>query len=189
VGLLYLAFLDEGATMIELTHGTDNTNLTWTTPISVFQDAAYDDIRDPSVHLVSGVIYLSFLRHEISTGNYELCYTKANVSDLAFSAPVVVDTSTSAFEDAHIQAGTFFTFPVTAIIYEKASTLYLCFSADNGSTWGAPVLAQTAFSPTEDCDMVFLKHTGSLTQDFIVIWAQGTAGSRHIITRMGHFEE
>jgi hypothetical protein len=37
--------------------------------------------------------------------------------------------------------------------------------------------------------MAFLEETGSLTRDFIIIWAQGGAGSRNIITRMGSFIE
>jgi len=189
-GLLYLAFLDEAATLIQISHGTDNINLTWSTPVTIFQDPAYDDVRDPSMHLKDNVIHLSFLRHNTSTGNYELCYTKGNISDLIFSMPVVVDSSTSKFEDAHIQVGTYFTnVPVAAIAYEKGTTLYLNYSTcDGAASWHTPVQVQTTTMATEDCDMVFLNHGGSLTEDLIIIWseADGT-GMRHIITRMAHF--
>jgi hypothetical protein len=188
-GLLYLAFLDTGLSKIQLSRGTDSTNLNWTAPIIVFEDSGYNDVRDPSVHLVNDVVHLSFLRREISTGNYELCYTQAGVTDLNFLDPVVVDSNSGPYEDAHIQAGTFFSQPAVAIAYEEANTVFLAFSDDNGETWKEPVLVQTSYSPTEDCDMVFLEHTGSLTEDFTVIWAQGGTGYRDIITRMGHFVE
>jgi hypothetical protein len=188
-GLLYLAFLDTGMTKIQLSHGTDTTNLTWTSPITVFEGAGYDNVRDPSMHIVGDVIHISFLRHNTGTGEYELCYTRANVADLNFTKPVVADSNSQTYEDAHIQAGTYFDCPVVAIAYEEGTSLFLGYSADNGVTWNEPVLVQTVFAPTEDCDMVFLKHTGSLAEDLIVIWAQGGGGSRHIITRMGHFVE
>lgn len=188
-GLLYLAFLDTGLSKIQLTHGTDTGNLTWTSPITVFEDSGYDDVRDPSVHLVDDVIHLSFLRHNLSTSEYELCYTYADVSDLNFSTPVVADTHTVSIEDAHVQAGTYFDASVVAIAYQRGDSLYFVYSSDGGATWETPILAQTVYSPTEDCDMVFLEHTGSLTEDVIIIWSQGGTAYRNIITRMGHFVE
>lgn len=187
-GLLYLAFLDTELTNIQLSHGTDNTNLNWTSPITVFEDSNYDDVRDPSVHLVDDVIHLSFLRHDISSGDYELCYTQADISDLIFSTPVVADSLSTPFEDAHVQAGTFYSQPMVAIAYQKQNTVFFVYSQDNGASWNEPIVAQQTYSATEDCDMVFLEQTGSLPQDFILIWTQDIGGGyRNVVTRMGHF--
>ncbi|MCD6218177.1 hypothetical protein J7L05_10035 [bacterium] len=189
-GLLYLAFLDTGLSNIQLSHGTDNTNINWTSPIIVFEDSNYDDVRDPSVHLVGDVIHLSFLRHDISSGDYELCYTQADISDLNFSTPVVADSLATPIEDAHIQAGTYFDASVVAIAYQKQNTAFLVYSHCNGTYWNEPIVAQETYSATEDCDMVFLEQTGSLPQDFILIWTQDIGGgNRNIVTRMGHFTE
>ena len=187
-GLLYLSFLNTGRSNIQLSKGTDNTNLTWTSPITVFEDSGYDDVRDPSVHLVDGVIHLSFLRHDTLSGDYELCYTQADISDLIFTTPVVVDTSTTAIEDAHIQAGTYFDLPIVAIAYQKEDAVYIDYSYCDGVVWKPPTVFQNTSAVSEDCDLVFLERTGSLQQDLIVIWTEEIGGGyRNIVTRMGHF--
>jgi hypothetical protein len=142
------------------------------------------------MHLLNDLIHLTFQRRNKTTTEYELCYTQADVSDLNFSEPVVADTSSASFEDAHVQAGVFFEQQVVGIACQTGDSLYFIISGDNGATWLEPVLVQTSSAKTEDCDMVFLQHTGSLSEDLIIIWAQeDNPGYRNIITRMGHFIE
>ncbi|MBU1023258.1 hypothetical protein KKB99_03125 [bacterium] len=187
-GLLYMAFSDTSMSNIQLSYGLDSTNINWATPSVIYLDAAYNDVRDPGMHIINDIIYLGFNRHNMSSGDYELCFMKANVSDLNFSTPVAAVSSTTPFDDAHIQAGSFFAKDAVAIAYQNNNTVSFTYSSDDGSVWETPVTVQETSANTEDCDMIFMNHTGSLTEDIIVIWSEDNGGGyRDIKTRMGHF--
>jgi len=186
--ILWLAYGKTTLDGIYLAYGSDNTNLTWTDNYLVWQDPAYNDVRDPSMHLVNGVIHLSFVRRNISTGQYELCYTYGDITN-GFSTPVVIDTSASSIEDAHLQFGNYIGYDILGAAYMKESAIYFSFTYDEGNTWQPPEAVQTLSEPAEDPDMIFINHAGSLTQDFIIIWVQGGGENNDCYTRMGHFAE
>lgn len=187
--ILWLAYCKTSLDGIYLAHGDDSTNLTWTDGYLVWQDAGYDDIRDPSMHLVNGVIHLSFLRHNTTTDEYELCYTYGDTTS-GFSTPAVIDTSTSSIEDAHLQFGNYAGgYDIIGAAYMKESGIWFAFSYDDGDTWSEPEAVQTLEEIAEDPDMIFIDHAGSLTEDFIVIWVQGGGDQNDCYTRMGHFVE
>jgi hypothetical protein len=186
--ILWLAYGKTTLDGIYLAYGNDNTNLTWTDNFLVWQDAGYDNVRDPSMHLVNGVIHISFVRHNISTGEYELCYTYGDTTG-GFPDPVVIDSSMSSIEDAHLQFGNYISYDISGAAYMKESAIYFSFSYDDGETWQPPEAVQTLSEPAEDPDMIFINHAGSLTEDLIIIWVQGGGANNDCYTRMGHFIE
>ncbi len=184
--ILWLVYGKTSLDGIYLANGDDSNNTSWTTGYLVWSDAAYDDIRDPSMDLVNGVIHLSFVRREIASGTYELCYTHGDTTD-GFSTPVVIDTSASPIEDAHLQYGNYAGYNIPATAYMKENAIWFALSPDEGNTWQPPEAVQTLSEVAEDPDMIFINHVGSLTQDFIVIWVQGGGSANDCYSRMGFF--
>ncbi len=187
--ILWLVYGKTTLDGIYLAYGTDSSNLTWTDNYLVWSGSGYDDVRDPSMHLVNGVIHISFLRHNTTTDEYELCYTYGDTTS-DFSDPVVIDASADPIEDAHLQFGNYAGgYDVIGAAYMKESGIWFAFSYDDGDTWIEPEAVQTTVEDAEDPDMIFINHAGGLTEDFIVIWVQGGGSLNDCYTRMGHFVE
>jgi hypothetical protein len=186
--ILWLTYGKTTLNGMYMAYGNDADNTSWTSGYVVYQDAAYDDIRDPSLHLVNGVFHISFLRHDTSSGDYELCYTYGDTT-AGFSTPVVIDTSSTPIEDAHLQFGNYLGYDILGVAYMKETAIYFSFSYDDGDTWQPPESVQALEEPAEDPDMIFINHIGSLTEDVIVIWVQGGGSQNDCYTRMGHFIE
>lgn len=77
-------------------------------------------------------------------------------------------------KDAHLQFGNYAGYDLIGTAYIKECVIWFSFSFDEGGTWMEPESVQTVTDPAEDPDMIFINHAGGLTEDFIVIWVQGS---------------
>jgi len=140
-GTIYLAYWGgtEGD-FIKIARSTDgSTGLNWDN-LTIFDASGYSNVRDPGLDVdANDRIHLSFLRHNDSTDEDEVCYTYSSDGGDSWSPIQVVYTSDSLLTDTPVVAYEALGAYVVAITYEEADGVYFVSSFDAGQNWEMPI--------------------------------------------------
>ncbi len=141
-GTIYMAFWGGvGYDFIKVARSTDaEVGLTWDI-LPIFQASGFSDVRDPGLDIdANGTIHISFLRHNNSTDEDEVCYTYSTDDGDNWSPVVAVYSTVNKLTDTPVEAYEVLDAYVVAITFEENDAVYLVSSFNAGVDWEEPVL-------------------------------------------------
>ena len=110
--------------------------------VTVFQETGYSSVRDPGLDVdANDRIHLSFLRHNDTTDEDEICYTYSTNGGDSWADIDVVYTTPNYLTDTPVVAYSHLGADVVAIAFEEDESFYFVSSFDAGNTWVDPVQA------------------------------------------------
>jgi hypothetical protein len=166
-GSMFLAYFNSNENVIKRIKSDDIMGNSWTEG-TVWQTAPgeYNTVKNPGIFIDSAdKIHLTFVRREISSSIYEICYTSSTDGGTTFSEPVVAVSSANPLPNAPVLAGSYFGKDVVLILYEENGDIKLTLSDSGGLAFCQVFIVSDTADPNKEPDFTF-----DSNGDLVFVW-------------------